>query len=73
MTLRYADLLAVLPTRIKVLAWPAHPSKKSSTNALTSSRKENGSLASQPGPTRLSYAEDALRSMSLPEGLIPLS
>ena len=30
-------------------------------------------MASQLGPTRLSYAEDALRSMSLPEGLLPLS
>ncbi|POO03826.1 Centromere protein O [Trema orientale] len=65
--LRYADLVSVLPSRIKVLAWPLQQSKKNSSNTLTTSRKENGIMAGQTGPIRLSYAEDALRSMSLPE------
>ena len=64
-SLRYADLVSVLPTRIRVLAWP---SKKSSINAATMNRKENGVLGSHQNPARLSYAEDALRTMSLPEG-----
>ncbi|XP_024031511.1 uncharacterized protein LOC21385872 [Morus notabilis] len=63
--LRYTDLLSVLPSRIRVLAWPVHQSKKNSSNLITS-RKENGGMAGQPGPVRLSYAEDALRTMSLP-------
>ncbi|KAK4558756.1 hypothetical protein RGQ29_008148 [Quercus rubra] len=63
-SLRYADLVSVLPTRIRVLAWP---SKKSSINAATMNRKENGVLGSHQNPARLSYAEDALRTMSLPE------
>lgn len=63
-SLRYADLVSVLPTRIGVFAWP---SKKSSTNAATMTRKENGVLGSHQKPARLSYAEDALRTMSLPE------
>lgn len=61
-SLRYADLLSILPTRVSVLAWPAHQLKKSLTG-----RKGNGALGSRPIPARLSYAEDALRSMSLPE------
>ena len=65
-SLRYADLVSVLPTRIRVLAWP---SKKSSINAVTLNRKENGVLGSHQIPARLSYAEDALRTMSLPEGV----
>nr|XP_023887985.1 uncharacterized protein LOC112000107 [Quercus suber]POE66768.1 hypothetical protein CFP56_63911 [Quercus suber] len=63
-SLRYADLVSVLPTRIKALAWP---SKKSSINAATINRKENGVQGSHQNPARLSYAEDALRTMSLPE------
>lgn len=51
--LRYADLVSVLPTRVKVLAWPTSQFKKDSISA--------------PSPARLSYAEDALRNMSLPE------
>lgn len=53
--LRYADLVLVLPTRVKVLAWPTSQFKKDSISA--------------PSPARLSYAEDALRNMSLPEGI----
>lgn len=55
-SLRYADLLSVLPTRVSVLAWPAHPMKKSGSRKV-----------SRPVPARLSYAEDALKSLSLPE------
>ncbi|KAL2464939.1 Centromere protein Cenp-O [Abeliophyllum distichum] len=66
LSLKYADLLSVVPTGVSVLAWPMHQSKKS-TGAVTMNRKENGALGSQPIPTRLSYAEDALRAMSLPE------
>lgn len=65
-SLRYADLLSVLPTRIRVLAWP---SKKSSTIGATLNRKENGIVGSHQIPARLSYAEDALQTMSLPEGV----
>ena len=68
--LRYADLVSVLPTRIRVLAWPVHQSRKSSSNSSTTSRKENGGMTGQASPVRLSYAEDALRNMSLPEGVI---
>ncbi|XP_022850425.1 uncharacterized protein LOC111372357 isoform X2 [Olea europaea var. sylvestris] len=57
LSLKYAeDLRSVLPTGVSVLAWPMH--------AVTMNTKEE----TQPIPTRLSYAEDALRSMSLPEG-----
>ncbi|KAF8392873.1 hypothetical protein HHK36_021112 [Tetracentron sinense] len=42
-SLRYADLVSVLPTRIRVLAWPVHPSKKSSMTTPIN-RKGNGML-----------------------------
>ncbi|KDP33446.1 hypothetical protein JCGZ_07017 [Jatropha curcas] len=51
-SLRYADLICVLPTRVRVFTWPT---------------KKNGAVGSLPSPARLSYAEDALRTMSLPE------
>lgn len=47
-----------------MLAWP---SKKSGIDAETMNRKENGVLGSHQIPVRLSYAEDAVRTMSLPE------
>lgn len=59
-SLRYADLISVLPTRISVLAWPMHHSKKNTTSTSL--------LGGHPPPVRLTYAEDALRTMSLPEG-----
>ncbi|KAK8954647.1 hypothetical protein KSP39_PZI002076 [Platanthera zijinensis] len=62
-SLRYADLVSILPSRIRVLAWPLHPSKK----VLTTENKGSGNAAAQPIPSRLSYAEDALRTVSLPE------
>lgn len=64
-SLRYADLVSILPSRIRVLAWPVHPSKK----ILAVDRKESGAALAQSIPSRLSYAEDALRTMSLPEGI----
>lgn len=68
-SLRYADLVSVLPTRVKVLAWPMHQLKKNHASSAVLSRKENGAMGSQPIPARLAYAEDALRTMSLPEGI----
>ncbi|XP_057434609.1 uncharacterized protein LOC130727479 [Lotus japonicus] len=62
-SLRYADLISVLPSRISVLAWPM---LKKNT-AATLNRKEDGNFGSHPAPVRLHYAEDALRTMSLPE------
>ncbi|XP_054798198.1 uncharacterized protein LOC129303134 isoform X3 [Prosopis cineraria] len=58
-SLRYADLISVLPTRVSVLGWPMHQSKKTTTDAAL--------LGSYLAPIRLAYAEDALRTMSLPE------
>ncbi|GLT85166.1 hypothetical protein SLE2022_033620 [Rubroshorea leprosula] len=65
-TLRYGDLVSVLPTRVRVLVWSMHQSKKNMSPTILS-RKENGSRGSQPNPTRLSYAENALKTLSLPE------
>ncbi|CAI8599745.1 unnamed protein product [Vicia faba] len=62
-SLRYTDLISVLPTRVTVLAWPML--KKNSTSTLN--RMEDGVSGSHPLPIRLSYAEDALRTISLPE------
>ncbi|XP_020697145.1 uncharacterized protein LOC110110143 [Dendrobium catenatum] len=61
-SLRYADLVSILPSRIRVLAWPLHPSKK-----ILGTEKKGSIAAAQSIPSRLSYAEDALRTMSLPE------
>ncbi|GAV77888.1 CENP-O domain-containing protein [Cephalotus follicularis] len=58
-SLRYADLISVLPSRVRVLAFPTPPSKKNSASSPLINRREN--------PARLSCAEDALRTMSLPE------
>ncbi|XP_023546279.1 uncharacterized protein LOC111805418 [Cucurbita pepo subsp. pepo] len=70
-SLRYADLISVLPTKISVLAWPMPQMKKNTANSSSSTlsiKKENGGgTVSHPIPARLSYAEDALRTMSLPE------
>ncbi|CAK8568739.1 unnamed protein product [Lathyrus sativus] len=62
-SLRYTDLISVLPTRVTVLAWPML--NKNSTTTLN--RMEDGVSGNHPLPVRLSYAEDALRTMSLPE------
>ncbi|XP_026404068.1 centromere protein O-like isoform X2 [Papaver somniferum] len=60
-SLRYADLVSVLPTRIRVLAWPINLKKSLSAAPATNNKKP------QAVPARLSYAEDALRTMTLPE------
>ncbi|KAL8130465.1 hypothetical protein V2J09_019620 [Rumex salicifolius] len=68
-SLRYADLLSVLPTRVKVLAWPLNcPSK----DLITSQTNKNASgvFPIHLIPARLSYAEDALQTMSLPEDIV---
>ncbi|CAH2049695.1 unnamed protein product [Thlaspi arvense] len=66
-SLRYAELVCVVPTRVSVLAWPMHQSKKASNSAATVARKGNETSGSHSIPARLSYAEEALRTMSLPE------
>lgn len=64
-SLRYPNLLSILPTGVSVLAWPVNASKKSSS--AEKMRKGNGVSENQEVPVRLTYAEDALRAMSLPE------
>ncbi|OMO50972.1 hypothetical protein CCACVL1_30098, partial [Corchorus capsularis] len=54
-SLRYADLVSVLPTRVKVLAWPMHQFKKDHTSSAILSRKENGTMNSHPIPACLSF------------------
>ncbi|XP_020578632.1 uncharacterized protein LOC110023513 isoform X2 [Phalaenopsis equestris] len=61
-SLRYADLVSILPSRIRVLAWPLHPSKK-----ILTTEKKGSTAAGQSIPSRLLYAEDALRTLTLPE------
>ncbi|GAB4836908.1 hypothetical protein Ancab_001819 [Ancistrocladus abbreviatus] len=65
-SLRYADLVSVLPTRVRVLAWPLNSSQKGLTGSPTN-MKGTVAFPSHLIPARLSYAEDALRNMSLPE------
>ncbi|XP_071730374.1 uncharacterized protein [Rutidosis leptorrhynchoides] len=62
-SLRYADLLAVLPTAISVVAWPMNRSKKSPARG----KKGNLAYGNNNSPVRLLYAEAALRTLSLPE------
>ncbi|WVZ96068.1 hypothetical protein U9M48_041751 [Paspalum notatum var. saurae] len=59
-SIRYSDLLQTLPSQARVLAWPFGSSKRISTRSSSAS-------ASQPVPFRLSYAEEALKTMCLPE------
>ncbi|XP_073058152.1 uncharacterized protein [Primulina eburnea] len=66
-SLRYTDLVSTLPSAVSVLAWPIQQHKKLLTGAAPIDRKENGAQGTQSIPARLQYAEDALRSMSLPE------
>ncbi|KAI3465560.1 hypothetical protein Pfo_022223 [Paulownia fortunei] len=66
-SLTYADLLSTLPSVVSVVAWSTQQPKISWTGPAPINRKENGALGRQPIPARLLYAEDALRSMSLPE------
>lgn len=66
MSLRYANLVSTLPSEISVLAWPMQQPKKLRTGVVTINRKE--ALENNLIPARLVHAENALRSMSLPEG-----
>nr|TKW03482.1 hypothetical protein SEVIR_7G027210v2 [Setaria viridis] len=59
-SIRYSDLLLTLPSQARVLAWPLRSSKRISTRSSSAS-------ASQPVPFRLSYAEEALKTLCLPE------
>lgn len=70
-SLRYADLVSTLPSGISVLAWPMQQPKKLRTAVAPINRKE--ALGNQLIPARLAHAEDALRSMSLPEGWTDIS
>ncbi|KAF3772608.1 Centromere protein O [Nymphaea thermarum] len=63
-SLRYGDLVSVLPTRTKVLAWPVHGSKQV---ILSGGRRANGPGVTQLIPTHLAFAEEALRTLGLPE------
>lgn len=67
-SLRYADLVSILPTCVSVVAWPMPQFKKSPSSAAISTRRGTGVSGAHLAPLRLSYAEEALRTMSLPEG-----
>jgi hypothetical protein len=60
-SMRYSDLTLTLPSQARVLAWPLRSSKRISTRSSSAS-------ATQPTPFRLSYAEEALKTLCLPEG-----
>ncbi|XP_008664968.1 uncharacterized protein [Zea mays] len=59
-SIRYSDLLQTLPSQARVLAWPLRSAKKISTRSSSAS-------AAQPVPFHLSYAEEALKTLCLPE------
>ncbi|KAL6639829.1 hypothetical protein ACP70R_022651 [Stipagrostis hirtigluma subsp. patula] len=61
-SIRYSDLLMTLPSQARVLAWPLRSSKRISVTDYRS-----GASDAQPAPFRLSYAEDALKTLCLPE------
>ncbi|CAL5028426.1 unnamed protein product [Urochloa decumbens] len=59
-SIRYSDLLQTLPSQARVLAWPLRSSRRISTRSSSAS-------AAQSVPFRLSYAEEALKTLCLPE------
>ncbi|CAN6459239.1 unnamed protein product [Victoria cruziana] len=63
-SLRYGDLVSVLPTRAKVLAWPVHCSKQV---ILSGGRRAEGPGVTQLIPTHLAFAEEAFRTLGLAE------
>ncbi|KAL8478061.1 hypothetical protein ACS0TY_030091 [Phlomoides rotata] len=65
-SLGYTDLVSTLPSEISVLAWPVQQPKRLRTGVAPMSRRE--ALGHQLVPARLSHAEDALRTLSLPQG-----
>ncbi|CAA7398718.1 unnamed protein product [Spirodela intermedia] len=68
-SLRYGDLGSTTPSRIRVLVWPVSSSPRGS--AAEGRGAAAASSSAPPGPTRLSFAEEALRAASLPEGTDP--
>ncbi|CAI9100336.1 OLC1v1037311C1 [Oldenlandia corymbosa var. corymbosa] len=60
-SLRYIDLVSILPTAVSVLAWPKQ--SDSLTTTMVMSRRSTNKFI----PERMSYAEDSLEIMSLPE------
>uniref|UniRef100_A0A0E0DBY0 Centromere protein O n=1 Tax=Oryza meridionalis TaxID=40149 RepID=A0A0E0DBY0_9ORYZ len=62
-SIRYSDLLFTLPSQARVLAWPL----RSSRGISVTERRASRSASAQLVPFRLPYAEDALKTLSLPE------
>ncbi|PWA71698.1 hypothetical protein CTI12_AA278090 [Artemisia annua] len=62
-SLRYADLLSILPSGVSVVAWPMNRSRRSPTEGRTG----KVAFGSNSAPIRLNYAESAMRTLSLPE------
>ncbi|XP_047072348.1 uncharacterized protein LOC124681481 [Lolium rigidum] len=62
-SIRYSDLLFTLPSQARVLAWPLRSYKRISA----AGRRSSSGATAQPVPFRLPYAEDALKTLSLPE------
>lgn len=60
-SLGYMDLVSTLPSEISVLAWPLHQPKRLRTGISPITKH-------QLVPARLFNAEDALRTLSLPQG-----
>ncbi|KAH6785207.1 hypothetical protein C2S51_037662 [Perilla frutescens var. frutescens] len=58
--IRYAELVSTLPSGISALAWPTHQAKRLRTSVAPATRRD-------VVPARLVHAENALRTMSLPE------
>ena len=67
-SIRYSDLLLTLPSQARVLAWPLRSSKRLSA----AERRASSAAAAQLVPSRLPYAEDALKTLSLPEAYAEL-
>ncbi|GJR54416.1 hypothetical protein Tco_1404937 [Tanacetum coccineum] len=65
-SLRYANLLSILPTAVSVVAWPMNRSKRSPAEGRTG----KVAFGSNSAPIRLNYAESAMRTLSLPEGYL---
>uniref|UniRef100_A0A0D9W362 Centromere protein O n=1 Tax=Leersia perrieri TaxID=77586 RepID=A0A0D9W362_9ORYZ len=62
-SIRYSDLLLTLPSQARVLAWPLGSFQRTSVTG----RRARSAAAAQLVPFRLPYAEDALKTLSLPE------
>ncbi|CAA0836939.1 Unknown protein [Striga hermonthica] len=67
-SLRYGSLISTLPSGVSVLAWPTHQPKRLRAGLAPVNRKDIS--GNHLIPARLTNAEHALRSMSLPEGYL---